>query len=258
MMPHHRDVPAGGKPAGRARTALAFRRLPDWNAAMPSTKARPTQRLPQIVRVMRARPRLVLAACLAAAVIVLLPGRHSLASRMIIGWDVGVVAYLLGAAVAIGRADIARIRRQAAQEDEGQLAILTLTAAASLACLGAIVFELVSAGKQGRDPLHLALAIVTIALSWAFIHTIFALHYAHEFYAEGRHKSGGLAFPGDAEPDYWDFVYFSLVIGMTSQVSDVAVTAKPIRRIVTAHGVVSFVFNTTLLALAVNIAASAL
>jgi uncharacterized membrane protein len=97
---------------------------------------------------------------------------------------------------------------------------------------------------------------MTIALSWAFIHTIFALHYAHEFYAQTR--GGGLAFPGEGEPDYWDFLYFSLVIGMTSQVSDVAVTAKPMRRIVAAHGVVSFVFNTTLLALAVNIAASAL
>jgi uncharacterized membrane protein len=205
---------------------------------------------------MRARPRLVLAAGLALAIIILLPGRHTLASRMIIGWDVGVAIYLVAAVAAFWRADIARIRRQAAVEDEGGVAILVLTATATLASLGAIVFELVNAGRDGRDPLHLALAIMTIALSWAFIHTIFALHYAHEFYAKTR--GGGLDFPGQDDPDYWDFLYFSLVIGMTSQVSDVAVTAKPLRRIVTAHGVVSFVFNTTLLALAVNIAASAL
>ena len=91
-----------------------------------------------------------------------------------------------------------------------------------------------------------------------FIHTMFALHYAHEFYAEKRYENGGLAFPGKAAPDYWDFLYFSLVIGMTSQVSDVGVTAKEIRRTVMAHGVVSFFFNATLVALVVNIAASAL
>ena len=223
---------------------------------MPTAKSRAASTLPRPLRVMRARPRLVVAACLAVAVIVLMPGRHSLASRMIIGWDFGVAVYLLAALSAFRRADIARIRRQAALEDEGGVAILVLTATATLASLGAIVFELVSAGRDGRDPLHLALAIMTIALSWAFIHTIFALHYAHEFHAQTR--GGGLAFPGEGEPDYWDFLYFSLVIGMTSQVSDVAVTAKPLRRIVAAHGVVSFVFNTTLLALAVNIAASAL
>ena len=86
-------------------------------------------------------------------------------------------------------------------------------------------------------------------------HTIFALHYAHDFYDESAGR--GLAFPrGDKEPDYWDFVYFSFVIGMTSQVSDVSVTSKQIRRTVAAHGVVSFVFNAALLALTVNIAAS--
>jgi uncharacterized membrane protein len=225
---------------------------------MPSTQARRAKRLPRPLRVMRSRPRLVLSACLAVAIIALIPGQHSLASRMIIGWDIGVFVYLLATFAVIARADVNHIRRQAAQEDEGQIAILVLIAAAALASLGAIVFELASAGKAGRDPLHLGLALATIALSWAFIHTIFAVHYAHEYYAQGKRPGGGLAFPGESEPDYWDFLYFSLVIGMASQVSDVAVTAKPIRRIVAAHGVVSFVFNTTLLALAVNIAASAL
>jgi uncharacterized membrane protein len=88
-------------------------------------------------------------------------------------------------------------------------------------------------------------------------HTIFALHYAHEFYGEDA-EQGGLTFPGGEEPDYWDFVYFSFVIGMTSQVSDVAICSKSIRRTATAHGVLSFIFNAALLALTVNIAASAL
>jgi uncharacterized membrane protein len=109
-----------------------------------------------------------------------------------------------------------------------------------------------------RAPTHLALAAATIVLSWAAIHTTFALHYAHEYYRGG--EVGGLAFPGDGEqqPDYWDFVYFSFVIGMTAQVSDVGITDRMIRRTAIAHGVVSFIFNTALLALMVNIAASAI
>ena len=95
--------------------------------------------------------------------------------------------------------------------------------------------------------------MATILLSWAFVHTIFSLHYAHEYYGERRDgKIGGLNFPGDQEPDYWDFLYFSLVIGMTSQVSDVAITSKVIRRMVAIHGVLSFFFNLTVLALTVN------
>jgi len=130
--------------------------------------------------------------------------------------------------------------------------------AAALASLGAIFAELgTSTPGESRPPSHLVLATLTILLSWAFIHTIFALHYAHEFYDEAAGQ--GMTFPGgDPNPDYWDFVYFSFVIGMTSQVSDVAITSKVIRRTVAAHGVVSFLFNAALLALTVNIAAGAI
>ena len=103
------------------------------------------------------------------------------------------------------------------------------------------------------------LAIVTILLSWSFTHIMFALHYAHEFYEENGGRGGGLNFPGDrTEPDYWDFIYFAFVIGMTSQVSDVVITCRPIRHTVSAHGIISFIFNVALLALTVNIAASAI
>ena len=101
-------------------------------------------------------------------------------------------------------------------------------------------------------------AALTILLSWALIHTILALHYAHEFYAEHRNSGQGLEFPGGEPPNYWDFIYFSFVIGMTSQVSDVPVTSRTIRKTVIAHSVVSFIFNVTLLALSFNIVASAL
>ena len=110
---------------------------------------------------------------------------------------------------------------------------------------------------RSRAPWSYALAIATVILSWAFIHTIFALHYAHDFYGKGQ-RATGLKFPGDGQPDYWDFIYFSFVIGMTFQVSDVAVTNKWIRRSVVAHGVLSFFFTTTVVALTVNMAASAL
>ena len=180
-----------------------------------------------------------------------------LASRLLVGWDLYVGLYLALVAHVMAVCDVSRIRERAAREDEGQVAILVLTVSAALASLGAIVAELGSSVDSARRPSHVLLAALTILLSWAFIHAIFALHYAHEFYDET--EGGGLAFPGgDPAPDYWDFVYFSFVIGMTSQVSDVAVTNKRVRRAVAAHGVVAFVFNAALLALTVNIAASAI
>jgi uncharacterized membrane protein len=211
------------------------------------------RRLPKIVRIVRARPRLFLSTLLALVVIVLLPADWRLATRVLVAWDVGVAGFLIAAFALMLRADIGRIRRRAALQDEGRFVILVLVVAAALASLASIVAEL----GAGRSPWHLALATVTILLSWALVHIIFALHYAHEFHGEGA-KGGGLAFPGGEEPDYWDFLYFSLVIGMTSQVSDVAVTSRTIRHTVSAHGVVSFLFNAALIALTVNIAASAL
>jgi uncharacterized membrane protein len=205
----------------------------------------------------RARPRLFLSALLGVVVGVVLPHEWRVATRLLVAWDVGVAVYLALAFNAMASADTARIRRRAALLDEDRVAFLVLTATAALASLGAIVAEL-GDKETAHSPANLALAAITIALSWGFTHTMFALHYAHEFYIEHRYEDGGLAFPGKEEPDYWDFAYFSLVIGMTSQVSDVAVTAKGLRRLVAVHGVISFFFNATLLALTVNIAASAL
>ena len=100
---------------------------------------------------------------------------------------------------------------------------------------------------------RLTFAIVTILLSWAFIHLVFALHYAHEYYDENDGRGGGLIFPGDEDPDYWDFLYYALVVAMTAQVSDVQITNKSIRRLTTVHGVISFFFNVTVLAFTINI-----
>jgi len=211
-------------------------------------------------RVLRTRPRLfasgVLGLVVTGALGVFTTWKP--ATRLLVGWDVAVALYLALVFGMMARSEVRDIRARAAAEDEGRTAILVMTVAAGLASLAAILAEL-SIASGSRPPPQLILAGLTILLSWAFIHTIFALHYAHEFYGENARSGAGLVFPGKNEdPDYWDFVYFSFVIGMTSQVSDVGVTSKQIRRTVTAHGVVSFVFNVALLALTINIAASAI
>lgn len=220
----------------------------------PNTLSR---RVPMLIRVVRSHPRLFVAGVLGLLVIAVNPARAPVSARLLLGWDVGVAGYLIAVYAMVTRADLRGLRQQAAQQDEGRLVLLVLTVGAAMASLAAIIAELGAArGSAGRPAMHLALATATIALSWAFIHTMFALHYAHEFYTERRGRGGGLRFPGTEEPDYWDFVYFSFVIGMTSQVSDVAVTDRRIRRTVTAHGIISFFFNVALLALTVNIAAN--
>jgi len=213
------------------------------------------------VRIVRARPRLFASALVGLIVVALLPAAWRPATRVLVGWDLGVGIYLALAYRLIALSHVGHIRLRARVEDEGRITILVLTSAAALATLGAIVAELGSSSAAGsvRPPAHLILAIVTIGVSWAFTHTIFALHYAHEYYDENDGKGGGMEFPDkQCEPDYWDFMYFSFVIGMCAQVSDVTVSCRPIRRTVFAHSVVSFIFNAALLALTVNIAASAI
>jgi len=207
------------------------------------------------IRVVRARPRLFIAVLLGLAVAAFLPAEWRAATRSLVGWDVALTLYLGLAFRLMTNSDANRIRRRAALQDEGRFTVLALVVGAAMASLIAILAEL---GGASREPAHLVLAAVTILLSWAFTHTIFAIHYAHEHYSEKALKGGGLKFPGEETPDYWDFVYFSFVVGMTSQVSDVAVTTRPLRRLVAAHGAVSFIFNATLLALTVNMAASAI
>ncbi len=179
-----------------------------------------------------------------------------MATKLLLGWDIGVVLYLALIYQLVSTCGIDEIRRRAAEDDEGALALLILTGLSGLAIMGAIIAELGIAKVSGqpRSGLGVTLAMSTILVSWAFVHTIFALHYAHEYYGErGDHAIGGLTFPGRQQPDYWDFVYFSLVIAMTSQVSDVVITSKVIRRIVTVHGALAFFFNVAVFALTVNI-----
>ena len=183
----------------------------------------------------------------------------SMATKLLLGWDIGVVLYLFLVYQLMMTCGLDDIRRRAAEDDEGAVALLFLTGLSALAIMGAIVAELGNAKVAGQPQsgLGIAVAMATILVSWAFVHTIFALHYAHEYYGErGDHAIGGVTFPGRQQPDYWDFLYFSLVIAMTSQVSDVVITSKVIRRIVTVHGALAFFFNVAVLALSVNIVSS--
>jgi uncharacterized membrane protein len=225
---------------------------------MTEDKPQPPRRPLYLLRVIRARPRLALATVFAIAVMLAAPADWRPATRFLVGWDAGVALYLAMVLRLMASAGIEHMRRNAALQDEGRIALLVLTVAAAAASLGAILVELGTAAGAARTPAQLGLAAATIVLSWCFVHAIFALHYAHEYYGERRAGHGGLNFPGEDKPDYWDFVYFSFVIGMTSQVSDVAIASRIIRRTATAHGIVSFFFNVTLLALMVNIAASAI
>ncbi|MBS0249020.1 MAG: DUF1345 domain-containing protein [Proteobacteria bacterium] len=177
-------------------------------------------------------------------------------ARLLAGWDLGIAIYMTLILRLMWHADVARIRARAAYVDEGASAILILSVIATFASLIAIGLALIDA-KHGNGPLAVGLAIATIVLSWAFVHTIFSFHYAHEYYGSGRDgRRGGLEFPGDKAPDYRDFLYFSLVIGMTSQVSDVQISSKVIRRLAAAHGVLSFFFNLVVLALTINVVAN--
>ncbi len=153
-----------------------------------------------------------------------------------------------------------KMRHYAQQKDAGRLLILSVITAAACASLLAIGFILREKNTSSNFIiLHVVLSMVTIIGSWLFVHTIFTLHYAHNYYQNHETKAnsaaGGLNFPEDIEPDYWDFLYFSFVIGMTSQVSDVEITSRPMRRLSLIHSVLSFFFNTSILAMSINIIA---
>ncbi|BAM93054.1 hypothetical protein S58_70890 [Bradyrhizobium oligotrophicum S58] len=214
-------------------------------------------RLPAPLRVVYARPRTFVALGIAIAAFFLLPSALRLITRLLLSWDIFTAIYLVLVALMMLRCEQHHhIRRDAIKQDDGRFVILLVTALGAFASIAAIVLEL---GASKRDAPALTLSLLTVSLSWAAVHTTFALHYAHDYYRGA--KPGGLQFPSgdkDEHADYWDFVYFSFIIGMTAQVSDVGITDKVIRRTATVHGIISFVYNTALVALMVNIAASAI
>ena len=215
----------------------------------------------QLPRKWSVRPRLLGSLLLAVLVAVLLPSWLHWSSRLLCVWDVGMLCFLTWTWMLMLSATPATMHKNAQRQDAGRWVILSLITAAACVSILAIVFLLqhTKGAPTSLVLLHIALSAVTIIGSWLLVHTIFASHYARLYYQEGKTlaecKDEGLDFPGDTEPDYWDFLYFSFVIGMTSQVSDVAVRSRTLRRLSLLHGILSFFFNTSLLAMTINLVA---
>jgi len=183
--------------------------------------------------------------------------------RGLLGWSVGVAVYLALAWWLCERFDAKRTRERAQAQDEPSVVLFFLMLLATLACVAAIIVMM----QQGNDfsgaerTLHIAMSVIALIASWLFIHTMFAFRYAHRYYQEEKRQEPdgpGLRFPGGLDPDYFDFLYYAFVIGMTSQVSDVQVTSREMRRITLVHGVLSFGFNMLVLALSINVVVGAL
>jgi uncharacterized membrane protein len=244
------------------------------------------------LRVLAARPRFFIAVGVGVVAGLAAPAELGVVTRALIGWNLAVLSYLATVLASFRGAGRRRIRHQAQFLDDGRFFVLVLSAVASAAAIGAIVAELGAARELHglARAAHLALAGGTIVSSWLFIHMVFALHYAHEYYLERQMSGadpqddgddpfdfdrdgdvddddfaiaaeasddprGGLMFPGTKSPGYLDFIYFSYVIGVASQTADVEISSRPMRAVSLAHSVLSFFFNTTILALTINLAA---
>jgi uncharacterized membrane protein len=219
-----------------------------------------THRLQGILfRQFRARPRFFTSILVGALCYPLLPSSMAPreTTRLLLSWNIGVYLYLVLAAVMIIRATHERMRWRAQAQDEGRFVVLIGVILATIACLAAIFAELATV-KESHGALkfeHIALSVATVVSSWLFIHLMFALHYAHDYYSDrDAGGNGGLQFPDTPMPDYWDFLYFAAVIGTSGQTADVSFTSQPMRRIGLAHCVLAYAFNTTVLALMINIA----
>ena len=210
--------------------------------------------------------RLVLVAAIGLALFFGMPGGMQTAMRAAVAWDVGVLLFLGLTLFTVGGATPDTLRRYAGQHEARLWIILGIIVIGAAASLGALAFVLQKEDGAGAVSLawRVTVASITLVASWVFVHTMFAIRYAHYFYGDPDHdpktknERRGLSFPKTPHPDFWDFAYYSFVIGMTCQVSDVQVTSSPMRRITLAHGVLSFFFNAGVLALAVNILATSI
>ena len=209
-----------------------------------------------------AKPRLFLSSIGSLLVYLLTPKGLQLSTRIIISWDLGVVCFLTLVWVMMSNATPHKMRSHARHQDESRWIILIVVVVASCTSLLAIIFML-NGNKhlaEGILTFHIVLSLFTIAASWLIIHTMFALHYAHLYYRDNNsqqlNSTSPLEFPTELNPDYIDFLYFSFGIGMSSQVADVAINSRLLRRFALIHQILTFFFNTLILALAINILAS--
>ena len=215
------------------------------------------------LRGLRARPRLLSAIGFGVVVFLLLPlsVARQPATRALVAWNAGALLYLALVGWLAWRDDAQGMRRRALHQDEGRGAVLALVVLSSAAVLLAVGSQLASVKDLHGTvrTLHIGLAAVTVVTSWLFIQSLFALQYAHDFYAtRQRQHVDALQFPGTADPGYRDFLYFACIIGTSGQTADVSFSGSTLRGVGTVHCVLAFFFNATLLALTINIAASLL
>jgi uncharacterized membrane protein len=222
-------------------------------------------RLVDLISRQDARHRLVLGLAAGAAMFFAVRGHLRLWSAAIAGWNTVALVILALDWATILTTPQRKIRELAQQQDLSRFLVFLFVVVTSSAALFAVGF-LVSVKKSetgGHFIIHLLLTLLTVIFSWTLVHTVFGLRYAHAFYGDSddprvQKHAGGLIFPGDRPPDYFDFAYFSFVVGMTCQVSDVQITSRRMRRLTLAQSILSFGFNTIVLALVINIAVSGL
>ncbi len=212
-----------------------------------------------IWRAVRARPRMLISLIFGTLVLYFGPTDVG-TTRALLAWNASTVLFIVLILVMMGRTRAQDIRDHSSAEEEGRFTVLTVVIAAAAMTLIAIGVEIFAVKEmQGASrALRLALTFGTVISSWAFVHVVFTIYYAHEFHSEMAGKKvlrGGLQFPGETMPDYWDFLYFAFTVGMTAQTSDVVITSRRMRRLVIVHAIVSFVFTTAVIALTVNLGA---
>jgi uncharacterized membrane protein len=195
------------------------------------------------------------------AVVMLMAPSENLVTRALFGWNAAVWLYLVQAFWVMWRSDHHHLRRAAIAQAEGAGVVLAVVTAAAVASIAAIALELAAAKgtSAGSAVPHVVFALVTVAGSWLLLPTLFSLSYASLFYRSPQGHGHGLVFPSasdDTPPDYWDFLYFSFTIAVALQTADVAICSTPMRKLVLLHEVLSFAFNTAILALTINIAAN--
>ncbi|MDQ2721672.1 MAG: DUF1345 domain-containing protein [Bacteroidota bacterium] len=184
----------------------------------------------------------------------------NLLSNVLIGWDTFSLCMILMSWITFSVTRPQQIRTQARVQDTSRTVIFIIILISTLASFFAVLLLILSKKLSGHNETYsLAIAIAGMLFSWFLIHTIFAIRYAHVYYGDDELQAdthaGGLEFPDDDLPDFFDFAYFSFVLGMTFQVSDVQITSKQFRRLALLHGLLSFGFNTIMIALTINLIA---
>jgi len=212
----------------------------------------------RLLRIMRARPHLFIGFGLGLISFFLLTQVQKISFRAVLAWDIGSLIFILLTAWSFFQTKDHDISANAKRQQEGEWSVFALTLIGAVMSFIAIFLFSGTADHKTQRGLYLAFVIVTLTLSWLTTHVSFAYRYAHEYYTrtDGDEPDRGIVFPEDKFPDYMDFIYFAFVLGMTFQVSDCNITSKKLRRLATLQGLIGFLFNTVILALSVNIAAS--